>query len=109
MKAYREARTSTFKVLPEGEMVMRVEGDEITLVVDVKNLYRLIRILRDHSGFQYKIMSEITAVDYPSREKRFDVVYQLLSVRYNARVRVKTMCDERTLLPSMTSLFKFAI
>lgn len=109
MKAYTESIRKAYQVLPEGEMVLMAEGDEVTLVVDVKNLYRLMRILRDHTGFQFKVLTEITAVDQPTRDKRFDVVYQLLSIRYNTRVRVKTMCDERTLVPSITSLYKFAI
>lgn len=104
MKTYSEARRKTYKVLPEGERVLVADGDEITLIVEPKNLLRLMRILRDHTGFQFKIMSELTAVDWPSRDKRFDVVYQLLSLRYNTRVRVKTQCDERTLLPTMTGL-----
>jgi hypothetical protein len=63
MKTFTEAIRKTYQVLPEGEMVLRAEGDEVTLVVEVKNLYRLMRILRDHTGFQFKVMTEITAVD----------------------------------------------
>jgi hypothetical protein len=63
MKAYTESIRKTFKVLPEGRMVIRVDGDEITLVVEPKDLFRLILILRDHTGFQFKVMSELTAVD----------------------------------------------
>lgn len=63
MKTYTESIRKTYQVLPEGEMVLIAEGDEVTLVVDVKNLYRLMLILRDHSGFQFKVLTEITAVD----------------------------------------------
>lgn len=50
-------------------------------------------------------MSDITAVDYPTRDQRFEVVYNLLSVRHNSRIRVKTYADESTPVPSITSLF----
>jgi len=51
------------------------------------------------------MVADITAVDYPTRENRFEVVYNLLSVRYNSRIRVKTYADEATPVPSITSLY----
>jgi NADH dehydrogenase (ubiquinone) Fe-S protein 3 len=50
----------------------------------------------------------ITGVDYPTRAQRFEVVYNLLSVRHNARVRVKTYADEASAVPSATRLFEGA-
>lgn len=51
------------------------------------------------------MVADITAVDYPSRNNRFEVVYNLLSVRHNSRIRVKTYADEATPVPSITSLY----
>lgn len=51
------------------------------------------------------MVADITAVDYPTRDQRFEVVYNLLSVRHNSRIRVKTYCDEATPVPSITSLY----
>ncbi len=47
-------------------------------------------------------------MDYPTRPNRFEVVYHLLSLRYNSRLRVKTYCDELTAVPSVTSIFPAA-
>ena len=51
------------------------------------------------------MVADITAVDYPTRDQRFEVVYNLLSVRHNSRIRVKTYADEATPVPSITSLY----
>jgi NADH dehydrogenase (ubiquinone) Fe-S protein 3 len=51
------------------------------------------------------MISDITAVDYPTRSQRFEVVYNMLSVRHNARIRVKTYCDEATPVPSLCGLY----
>jgi NADH dehydrogenase (ubiquinone) Fe-S protein 3 len=50
-------------------------------------------------------VSDITAADYPTRDQRFEIVYNLLSVRHNARIRVKTYADEASPVPSITSVF----
>ena len=54
------------------------------------------------------MLIDITAVDYPLRSSRFEVVYQLLSIHYNARIRVKTNVDELTPIESVSSLFPSA-
>ena len=51
---------------------------------------------------------DITAVDFPSKANRFEVVYHFLSVRYNTRIRVKTYCSEVTPVPSLTDLYSAA-
>jgi NADH/F420H2 dehydrogenase subunit C len=50
-------------------------------------------------------VTDITAVDFPTRDQRFEVVYNLLSVRHNSRIRVKTYADEASPVPSITSLY----
>lgn len=65
--------------------------------------------LRDHTAAEYTQVSDITAVDFPTREYRFEVVYNLLSVRHNSRIRVKTYADEATPVPSITSLYDGAL
>ena len=104
-KRQNQEVVKTLSVLPKEDLVITVDGDQITLIVEKENLIRLLMILRDHTLFQFKIMTELTAVDQPTRDRRFDVVYQLLSIRYNTRVRVKVQCDERDLMPSVVSLY----
>ena len=55
------------------------------------------------------MVADITAVDYPTRANRFEVVYNLLSVRHNSRIRVKTYADEATPVPSITGLYDGAM
>ena len=61
--------------------------------------------LKYHTAAEYTMVADITAVDYPTRDQRFEVVYNLLSVRHNSRIRVKTYADEATPVPSITSLY----
>ena len=65
----------------------------------------LVRLLRDDARFGFVNLTDICGVDWPGREKRFDVVYHLLSPRQNVRVRVKVMTDETTPIPSATPVF----
>jgi len=64
--------------------------------------------IRDHTHTQMKVLIDVTAVDYPAREKRFEVVYHLLSVSLNTRLRVKVCVDETTSVPSIDHLYKSA-
>jgi len=68
----------------------------------------LLRWLRDHGRGRFQQLIDVTAVDYPARPQRFEVVYHLLSVRHNARLCVKTCVDEVQPVPSCTALFPAA-
>ena len=61
--------------------------------------------LKYHTAAEFTSVMDITAVDYPTRDQRFEVVYNLLSVRHNSRIRVKTYADEARPVPSITSLY----
>jgi len=82
--------------------------NELTLHVAPEHLTPLLMYLRDHTSTQYKMLVEMCAVDYPSRTTRFEVVYCLLSLRYNARIIVKTQVDEITPLDSVVPLYASA-
>lgn len=58
--------------------------------------------------WQYKVLSDMTAVDFPERPDRFELVYNLLSVRYNSRIRVKTTVDEVTPCESAAHVYPAA-
>jgi len=64
--------------------------------------------VKNHTNLQMKILIDITAVDYPTRDKRFEVVYHLLSVQYNTRLRVKVCVDEMTSIPSIETIYRAA-
>jgi len=84
--------------------------DDQILVITVKpeTLFFVLRILKLHSNAQYNLLTAISGVDYPYRKKRFEVVYELLSIRFNSRIRVKTFVDEITPLKSMAFVFPAA-
>jgi len=81
------------------------------MFINVKNgraLENLIYYLQKHTLCQFKSLIDITAVDYPDRKERFEVVYQLLSIRFNKRITVKIKVDELTFVPSITKIFNAA-
>lgn len=81
-------------------------ADEMTLVVARDSVVRVMEKLRDQA--QYQQLMEIAGVDYLDRPERFEVVYHLLSVTRNHRLRVKLSTDENTPVPSVTGLWPVA-
>ena len=81
---------------------------EITLVVQREAVVDVCRSLRDTPGLEYQQLMEIAGVDYPDRPERFEVVYHLLSLTRNRRIRVKVSTDEATPVPSVTKLWPVA-
>jgi NADH-quinone oxidoreductase subunit C len=81
---------------------------EITLVVSREGIVEVLRKLRDTPGLEYQQLMEIAGVDYPDRAERFEVVYHLLSLTKNRRIRVKVSTDEATPVPSVTGLWPVA-
>jgi NADH-quinone oxidoreductase subunit C len=81
---------------------------EITLTVKRDEIANALKALRDTSGLEYQQLMEIAGVDYPDRPERFEVVYQLLSLTKNRRLRVKVATDEATPVPSVTGLWPVA-
>ena len=82
-----------------------ISKEEVIIFTKPKNLVSLLTFLRDHTNSQYKMLVDITAVDYPDREERFEVVYLLLSVKYNSRIIIKVSVDEITPVPSVENIF----
>jgi NADH-quinone oxidoreductase subunit C len=82
-----------------GQLVLRVKREAI---VDV------MRFLRDDPACLFTIMIDLCGVDYPDRAERFEVVYHLLSLKLNHRIRVKVATDEESPVPSITSLYNAA-
>jgi len=78
---------------------------EITLTVTRQDIVSVLKALRDTSGLEYQQLMEIAGVDYPDRAERFEVVYHLLSLTMNRRIRVKISTDEATPVPTVTTLW----
>jgi NADH-quinone oxidoreductase subunit C len=82
-----------------------VERGELTLVAIASDVVKVVRFLRDDPLCQFWSITDITAVDWPARERRFDVVYHLLSPKQNKRIRIKVETDEITPVPSIIEVF----
>ena len=82
-----------------GQQVLNVSGDM---------LLPLLISLRDDKDTQFTQLVDIAGVDFPEREKRFEVIYLLLSLRKNERIRVRVATDEKTPVPSVISIFSAA-
>ncbi|PCI45652.1 MAG: NADH-quinone oxidoreductase subunit C [Alphaproteobacteria bacterium] len=79
-----------------GELVITARADKIVSILTT---------LRDEASFKFVQLTDICGVDYPERRKRFDVVYHLLSLKHNIRIRIKTQADDETPVPSVIEVF----
>ena len=96
------------KALGDAILAVKDHVGEITLTVKREEIANVLKKLRDTSGLEYQQLMEIAGVDYPDRTERFEVVYQLLSLTKNRRLRVKVSTDETTPVPSVTGLWPVA-
>ncbi|KAF8832593.1 hypothetical protein HHX47_DHR1001611 [Lentinula edodes] len=94
--------------LPKFIQQFSVLRDELTLYTAPSGIIPLLTFLRDHSQCQFKSVMDISGVDFPEREKRFEVVYHMLSVRFAGRLRVKTYAGEGDHVPSAVEIFRGA-
>jgi NADH-quinone oxidoreductase subunit C len=85
-----------------------VKLGELTVVVSRPAIVKVLKTLRDDPDFRFTILLDMCGVDWPEREQRFDVVYHLLSITQNQRLRIKLTTDEDTPVPSATSVFSSA-
>jgi NADH-quinone oxidoreductase subunit C len=93
---------------PDGAVVSKLVSGELVLEVGADHLLAVMEFLRDDAKCLFKVLVDVCGVDYPEREKRFDVVYNLLSIRLNLRARVKVFTDEATPVPSVVGLYSSA-
>jgi NADH-quinone oxidoreductase subunit C len=85
-----------------------VAFDELTIHAEAASIVQVLKVLRDDPRFRFVNFTDIAGADYIEREKRFDVVYHLLSPRHNHRIRVKVQTDEATPVPSVIEVFPAA-
>ena len=97
-----ETLAATLQIDPDE---VAVAHGHVALHVGINDLLATIRTLRDDPKLAFVSLIDICGVDYPARERRFEVVYHFLSPSQNARVRVTVETDERTQVPSLTELF----
>jgi NADH-quinone oxidoreductase subunit C len=89
-------------------IAVNVRLGELMLDTTPDKLIGLLTFLRDDPRCLFKQLVDVCGVDWPEREKRFDVVYNLLSLKNNQRIRIKVATDETTPVPSAAPLFSSA-
>ena len=104
LKDLRTYITTAFKGIESIEFVY----EELVLTVGPPDINELLHFLRTDANCQFKVLIDICGADYPQREKRFEVVYNLLSMSQNQRIRVKVMVDENTPVPTSTNIYSCA-
>ncbi len=85
-----------------------IEHDQLIVTVPAERIVPVVTMLRDDPRFLFEQMIDVCGVDYPDRPQRFEVVYALLSVSLNRRLRVKVATDEDTPVPSVVSVYPSA-
>ncbi|KAK3921407.1 NADH dehydrogenase [ubiquinone] iron-sulfur protein 3, mitochondrial [Frankliniella fusca] len=95
--------------LPKFVQKVQVTGtDELEVLVAPEGIVPVLTFLKDHHNAQFASLADIAGVDVPSRLYRFEIVYNLLSLRFNSRIRVKTYTDELTPIDSVNDVYKAA-
>ncbi|CAN5517781.1 NADH-quinone oxidoreductase subunit C [soil metagenome] len=91
--------------LPGAAIGHSVAFGDLTVLVEASKIVDVARFLRDDPGCRFVNFIDVTAVDYPGRENRFEVVYHLMSPTLNARIRLKAAASETTQVPSIITVF----
>ena len=91
--------------LPGAVTGASVAFGDLTVMVEALRIVEIVRFLRDDPGCRFVSFIDVTAVDYPGRENRFEVVYHLMSPTLNARIRLKAAASETTQVPSIITVF----
>ena len=94
--------------LPGAVTGFEVAFGELNVRAEASETLKVLTTLRDDSRFNFINFTDLAGADYPAREKRFDLVWHLLSPKHNHRVRVTFEADERTPVPSAISVFPAA-
>ena len=83
-------------------------NNELVISTKANNVYKLLEDLKKKENLNFKMLLDITAVDYPKRAKRFEIVYILLSLKNHLRIRVKIFINDNEIVPSISKLYKSA-
>lgn len=90
------------------QKVQLTSGDELEVLIAPEGVLPVLQFLKDHHQAQFENLVDIAGMDVPSRPNRFEIIYNILSLRYNSRIRVKTYTDELTPIDSCFEVYKAA-
>ncbi|MFQ5467339.1 MAG: NADH-quinone oxidoreductase subunit C [Kiloniellaceae bacterium] len=108
-EALRELGETIAAARPNDVVSIEVANDELAVIAKRAGIVKLLTYLRDDQNCQFKQLMDVTAIDRPEREERFEVVYNLLSLTHNQRVRVKVAANEEAPVASVVGVFSSAL
>jgi NADH dehydrogenase (ubiquinone) Fe-S protein 3 len=94
------------KILPI--VKIQIHQKEISIVIKNQYIISTLLFFKNHVKYQFKMLSCISAIDYPSNKYRFKIIYELLSLKYNTRLRIKVLIDELTPIKSCGLIYAAA-
>ena len=102
--------SDTKKIIVDKSLgVELIDNDKyLEINTEAEKIFKVIKVLKEDTKLLFDQLIDVTAIDYPSREKRFDMIYLLISLTLNQRILVKTAIDERTVLESISIIHKAA-
>ncbi len=103
--ALQELGTHIEMKRPDSVISWAVANDELTVLVAPSAIVEFVDFLKSDGACQFSTLIDITAVDYPTRAKRFDVIYHFLSMYQNQRIRLRTQIAEDEMVPSIIDVF----
>ena len=106
--ALEELGQHVASVLSDQVMGTSIAHDELMVTARAEQIVKVVTFLRDDPMCLFKVLVDICGTDYPERPKRFDVVYNLLSLVHNQRIRIKVEADDEMPVPSITGVHNSA-
>ncbi|SVB25850.1 uncharacterized protein METZ01_LOCUS178704 [marine metagenome] len=106
--ALEELGQHVASVLSDQVMGISIAHNELMVSARAEQIIKVVTFLRDDPMCLFKVLVDICGTDYPERPKRFDVVYNLLSLVHNQRIRIKVEADDETPVPSITGVHNSA-
>src|SRR5262245_4115706 len=107
-QALKELGDYIATALPQDVQSAELKLDELIVTTRGSSIVKVLSFLRDDANCLFTYLVDVCGVDYPERDQRFEVVYNMLSIKHNQRVRVKVATDEATPVPSVTGVFNSA-
>jgi len=96
------------RILPGIVYIESFYKNEIILTIPSNFIENIVYFLKMHTNSQFKVLSDICAVDFLKKSTRFEIIYNLLSIRFNTKIRIKTLLNELTPINTITNVFECA-
>lgn len=108
LETLRELGSFVASAMPTAVLGSEAKRGELSVRVHRASIVKVLTFLRDDSNCQFSQLIDICGADYPDNDERFEIVYHLLSMKQNHRIRVKVTTDEESPVPSVCSVFPCA-